>query len=68
MGQLREPVQSLARGEVMARPGLHCDVCPFKYQGCPVYAQEDDVETEPDDFVPPTSDGKIPPRKWIFKI
>jgi len=68
LGQLREPVQALARGEVMARPGLHCDVCPFKYRGCPVYAQEDDAETEPDDFVPPTSDGKISPRKWIFKI
>jgi len=63
---LREPVQALARGEVMARPGLHCDVCPFKHNGCPVYAQ--DSESEPDEFAPPKSGGKMTPRKWIFKI
>jgi RecB family exonuclease len=68
LGLLREPVQALARGEVMARPGLHCDICPFKYHGCPVYAHDTDAETEPDDFASSISDGKIPPRKWIFKI
>jgi hypothetical protein len=68
LGRLREPVQALARGEVMARPGSYCDVCPFQYRGCPVYVYDPNGETEADDFEPPTSDGKIPPRKWIFKI
>lgn len=68
LGRLREPAQGLARREVMARPGLHCDVCPFKHHGCPVYAQDSTDETEANDFVSPTSDGKISPRKWVFKI
>ena len=68
LGQLRAPVKALARGEVMARPGLHCDVCPFKHRGCPVYAQETDTESESDDFVSPPAGGKISARKWIFKI
>lgn len=68
LGQLREPVKALARGEVMARPGLHCDVCPFKHRGCPVYAHEADAESDSDDFVSPPSGGKISARKWIFKI
>jgi hypothetical protein len=68
LGRLREPVQALARGEVMARPGLHCDVCSFKYRGCPVYAHNADTETENDDFAPSASGGKIPSRKWIFKV
>jgi hypothetical protein len=51
--RLREPVRALARGEVMARPGLHCDVCPFKYRGCPVYTQA----ATPDP--PPLSDGAV---------
>jgi RecB family exonuclease len=68
LSYLREPVQALARGEVRARPGLHCDVCPFKYQGCPVYAHDADAESGPDDFEPPATGGKMSPRQWIFKI
>jgi len=68
LSDLREPVQALARGEVMARPGLHCDKCPFKHRGCPVYAGESETQIEADDFVPPPPRGKIHPRKWIFKI
>ncbi len=68
LGRLREPVRALAQGEVMARPGLHCDVCPFKQHGCPVYAQDPASDSEADDFAPTPSDGKISPRKWIFKI
>ncbi len=68
LGRLREPVQALARGEVMARPGLHCDICPFKYRGCPVYAHDEHSKTENADFAPPASDGKISSRKWIFKV
>ena len=66
LGRLRQPVRALARGEVMARPGLHCDVCPYKYRGCPVYANDPDAA--PEDFDPTGSDGKIPPRQWIFKV
>jgi RecB family exonuclease len=68
LGDLREPVQALARGEVMARPGHHCDSCPFQYHGCPVYTQDDAPQAEDDDFALFPPDGKIPPRKWIFKI
>ncbi|RPJ56972.1 MAG: hypothetical protein EHM12_09695, partial [Dehalococcoidia bacterium] len=64
---LREPAQALARGEVMARPGLHCDTCPFKYHGCPVYTHEE-TQTDAEDFTSSLSDGKIPPRQWIFKV
>lgn len=66
LSRLRRPVRALARGEVMARPGLHCDVCPFKHRGCPVYAN--DPEVTPEDFDTADSGGKIPPRQWIFKI
>lgn len=68
LSDLREPVQALARSEVTARPGLHCDHCTFKHQGCPVYAHETDGQTEAEDFTSPATDGKIPPRKWVFKI
>lgn len=68
LSDLREPVQALARGEVMARPGLHCESCPFKHRGCPVYAHEAETGDEPGDLMPPPQRGKIPPRKWIFKI
>jgi hypothetical protein len=68
LSDLREPVQALARGEVMARPGHHCDLCPFQYHGCPVYSQDDTGQAEADDFALSPPDGKIPPRKWIFKI
>lgn len=68
LSDLREPVNALARSEVMARPGLHCDTCPFKHRGCPVYAHEAEARNDPEDFVPPPPRGKIHPRKWIFKI
>jgi hypothetical protein len=63
--QLREPIQALARGQVRARPGLHCEICPFKYRGCPVYSHE---QNETDDLASDPSTGKINPRQWIFKI
>lgn len=64
LADLRQPVRSLARDEVMARPGWHCDSCPFQYRGCPVYSRQ----PGPDDFSSPPTHGKIPRRKWIFKI
>ena len=68
LSKLRQPVQPLARGEVMARPGRHCDTCRFQHRGCPVYAQNADTGTENDGFDPPAPDGKISSRQWIFKI
>jgi len=68
LGDLREPIQALARGEVMARPGHHCDSCPFQYRGCPVYTRDDTSQDEDDEFALTPPDGKISPRKWIFKI
>ncbi len=67
LSDLREPIQALARGEVRARPGLHCEVCPFKHHGCPVYARQEG-QTEPEDTALPQADDKIFPRTWIFKI
>ena len=63
--QLREPIQGLARGQVRARPGLHCEVCPYKHRGCPVYAHE---QNEADDLSASPPAGKISPRQWTFKI
>lgn len=68
LSDLREPVQALARGEVMARPGLHCDVCPFKHHGCPVYAHEAPTQEGDNDLASPPDSGKMFPREWIFKI
>jgi RecB family exonuclease len=65
LSQLREPIQALARGRVMARPGLHCEICPFKQRGCPVYAHE---QNETGDLSASPPAGKISPRQWIFKI
>ncbi|MBI1877835.1 MAG: PD-(D/E)XK nuclease family protein, partial [Chloroflexi bacterium] len=65
LSQLREPIQALARGQVRARPGLHCEVCPFKHRGCPVYAHE---QNEADDLSASPPAGKISPRQWIFTI
>jgi RecB family exonuclease len=65
LSQLREPIHALARSQVMARPGLHCEVCPFKYRGCPVYAHE---QNDADDLASVPPEGKITPRQWIFKI
>jgi hypothetical protein len=63
--RLREPIRDLARAQVKASPGLHCDVCPFKQQGCPVYSHE---QNKAADFASSSPEGKISARKWIFKI
>ena len=69
LSRLRRPVQALARGEIRARPGLHCDTCPFQHNGCPVYTRpHSGTQNEADDFDPPPPDGKISSRTWEFKI
>lgn len=65
LAHLREPIQALAHGQVRARPGLHCDLCPFKLRGCPVYAHD---QNEADDLAATPPASKINPRQWIFKI
>jgi len=37
LAQVKERVEAWLDGEIMARPGLHCEKCPFKDQGCPIY-------------------------------
>ena len=64
LGNLQDPVRALARNQTRARPGLHCDTCPFKENGCPVYPQTG--QTENIDFDLTDSDGKIQSRNWIF--
>ena len=64
LGLLREPIQALARSEVRARPGLHCEACYFKQHGCPVYAHQNN----PDDLAAAPPAGKISSRQWTFKI
>ncbi len=65
LSRLREPIRALARGQVRAQPGLHCEHCPFKLRGCPVYSQP---QNPPDDLAATPPAGKISPRTWIFKI
>jgi RecB family exonuclease len=65
LAHLREPIQALARGQVRARPGLYCELCPFKQRGCPVYAHE---QNDSQDLASTPPEGKITPRQWIFKI
>ncbi|RME76973.1 MAG: hypothetical protein D6784_04720 [Chloroflexi bacterium] len=62
LADLRQAVHALVRGEVVARPGLHCEQCPFQYDGCPVYGPDSP------DFDPDAPRGKIPPRQWIFRL
>lgn len=33
-------------GEILARPGSHCEVCPFQYNGCPIYLHESEEDDE----------------------
>ncbi len=62
--RLRDPVRALAQQKISARPGLHCETCQFKANGCPVYRPP--AETAADDFDPAPPDGKIDSRRWIY--
>ena len=42
LAQIKERVEAWLDGEILARPGLHCEECPFKHQGCPIYPAEDE--------------------------
>lgn len=65
LGRLREPIRALTRGQVRAQPGLHCESCPFKLRGCPVYSHP---QNPSEDLAATPPAGKISPRTWIFKI
>lgn len=38
--KVRARAQAWVEGEILARPGPYCAACPFKYQGCPIYQNE----------------------------
>ncbi len=40
LSQIKERMQTWLEGEVLARPGLHCDFCPFQDYGCPIYISD----------------------------
>ncbi len=37
--RLKTRMQAWLDGEILARPGLHCETCPFKGAGCPLYPE-----------------------------
>lgn len=39
--RLKARLQLWLDGEILARPGLHCNRCPFKSAGCPLYAADE---------------------------
>ena len=41
--RLKTRLQAWLDGEILARPGLHCDACPFKTEGCPLYTTAEDA-------------------------
>jgi hypothetical protein len=61
-------LQAWLDGEILARPGLYCNRCPFKYQGCPIYLNADESPTEsPPDLSEPPSPATLSGREWKFK-
>ena len=46
LAQMKERVEAWLGGEIMARPGLHCEECPFKHQGCPIYPADLPTDNE----------------------
>jgi len=65
LAKMQERVQAWLGGEILARPGLHCEQCAFKHQGCPIYPEqssgEDDLDL-PEDALPATLSN----RTWTF--
>lgn len=60
LSALRAPVEALVEEEFVARPGVHCEVCPFKYKGCPIYLHE----TPPEAPAPGPKPKSV--RTWSF--
>lgn len=58
-------LQAWLDGEILARPGLHCDRCPFKHHGCPLYPNDSPEEDAPDlpESAPPAT---LSERRWTF--
>lgn len=62
--RVKERVTAWLGGEILARPGLHCQNCAFKYSGCPLYAAETPQTASPDlpKRHPPAT---LSQREWI---
>ncbi len=64
--RLKTRTQAWLDGEILARPGLHCNHCPFKHQGCPIHqttAAPEDAEPYLAEDVPPATLSR---RMWTF--
>lgn len=46
--RVKERVIAWLGGEILARPGLHCQTCAFKYNGCPLYLTENPQDDRSD--------------------
>lgn len=78
--RMRERVQNWLNGETLARPGLYCDMCPFQYQGCPIYTTADDddfdspdeleseqpAQNDEDNLSDSASPATLSSRQWTF--
>jgi hypothetical protein len=60
--KMRARLQVWLGGEVLARPGLYCDDCPFQYRGCPIYPDET-PEKPTDDLSDPSLPATLSPRR-----
>lgn len=63
--RMKERVQKWVDGEILARPGLYCDQCPFKEEDCPIYANDYSTTTL-QDLPEDDSSATLSSRKWIF--
>lgn len=64
--RIKTRMQAWLDGEILARPGLHCDFCPFKFDGCPLYTNLDPEQIEPADLDTPASPATLSTRNWTF--
>jgi RecB family exonuclease len=59
--KMRARLQAWLGGEVLARPGPYCDLCPFQYRGCPIYPDES-PEKPAEDLSGPSLPATLSPR------
>ncbi len=64
--RLKMRLQAWLDGEILARPGLHCDTCPFKLNGCPLYSAATADQIEAADLDAATLPATLSPRNRTF--